>query len=153
MHYTESLFDAAGINLVRTKGGMLVARRDAPTRLALHGSVGGVVRHEPANSLSLIPLQYLQIIAKWTQNEANKRCSFGSSRRWCLVWGCVRIASVWVEEDTKLVGEWGKVEEDPENRWMKLNGCWNFDPNFDFNSSVRLDFWVPKIPRIESWEI
>ena len=36
---------------------------------------------------------------------------------------------------------------------MKSNGLWNFDPNFDFWSWGRFDFWVPKITKIESWEI
>ena len=78
----------------------------------------------------------------------------------CCLQGDEKVVSsevVWesksVEDDTKLVGELGKAEEDPQKGWMKSNGLWNFDPNFDFWSWGRFGFWVPKIPKIESWEI
>ena len=65
--------------------------------------------------------------------------------RWSSKWQCcVRIG---------VVGEQGKVEEYPQKWWMRLNGLWNFNLNFDFWSSVLFNFWVPKIPKIESWEI
>ena len=51
---------------------------------------------------------------------------------------------------TKLVQEQGKDEKDPEKWRMRLNRLWNFYSNFYFWSLVLFDFWVPKIPKIES---
>jgi hypothetical protein len=58
------------------------------------------------------------------------------------------------KEHLKLVREQGTVEKDPEKWWMRWNRLlWNYYPNFDFWSLVLFNFWVPKIPKIESWEI
>ena len=39
-------------------------------------------------------------------------------KRWCRVRSCVRESSMWVKDDTKLVGEQGKDDADPQKWWM-----------------------------------